>query len=490
MFAASTQKALLAALVVASSVAVGCSASPQSQAEHPAAAPDAVTVDFYGASGVSAHCAGTLLSSNVVLTAAHCAEGSRSARVRAPDAGGQTSEVSDVLRYDWGQAQDHTQEHDLALVVLRTPIQTNAFATANADACAGCSAVAFGRNGAVTTKSDLLELDTKSPAGRPFALRFSGSPGGAVGGGAVKAANGSLIGVYMGKGATSSDGYVARIDMAEIQIWMASVISDNGGMLLSTAPQAPVGSVKTSNVQILNTGSGTGSGSSASGSGTGGGTSGSGGDGVGPNSDSDGSNNPSNPDENVQDGAASANDGETPDGEPGPYDPKTQKATKLPPDGQSRTMGNNYWFSADPDDVAFNRDIDYANKHSDATLVGAHGTPGHMTDIPDGKTLKSLTNGKDGPLIVDSCYAGAKGDDGTKSNAAELADNAGLPRSNSYGCVGEETTPNSNTLNCDGGWVDGNGNAVSDSQRQKYGMKNCTVTARNSKGQWIKFSCS
>ncbi len=473
--------ALVSGTALAFSLAVGCgssgssSSSPTDNKVHAAPSTDAVTVDFFAGGKVSAACSGTMLSSNVVLTAAHCADNSESARVRAPNGKGAASDVAQVLRYDWGQAASHAQEHDLALLVLRTPIEAAPFATVAAGACPGCNAVAFGRAGQTTTKSGVLALDTQTPTGRPFALRFTGAPAGAVGGGGVKSQDGTLVGVFMGRGATSTDGYVARIDMAEIQIWMASVVGANGSVLATTAGQPPVGSVKAASVRVLNTGGGSG--------GTGGAT------GNGPDDTSDGSNDTSDPAEDVGDESTnpdgSGGDQTNPDG----FDNKTQTPTAKPPAGQARIKGDNYWFSSTPNDPAFKNDIDYAKAHTDATLVGAHGAPGYMTDIPDNMTMKALTMGKTGPLIVDSCYAGAKDKAGGISNAAELADNAGIPRSNSYGCSGEESTPSSSTLYCDGTWTDGNGKAVSDAQRTKYGMKNCKVSARNSKGAWTKYAC-
>jgi hypothetical protein len=318
-----------------------------------------------------------------------------------------------------------------------------------------------------------------------------------VGGGGVRAPDGSLIGVYMGQGTSSQNGYVARIDMAEIQIWMRSVVGDNGSTLQTTASAPPVGSVKAKSVHVLNTGGGGGGDGSEAGN--------------GPDSTadgSDGSNGTGDPSEDVNDdgtnGDGSNADGTNGDGSnadgtngdgmngdnpPGPFDSKTQTPTDKPPAGQERVKGDNYWFSSAPKDPAFQNDIDYANMHKDATLVGAHGSPGHMTDIPDNDTMKSLTMGKTGPLIVDSCYAGAKDSKGGISNAAELADNAGISRTNSYGCTGEESTPNSSTLYCDGQWVDGNGSPVSAANMGKYGMKNCTVKKRNSSGAWVTYSC-
>jgi hypothetical protein len=109
------RNALGGAIALVSTVAIGCSSPVWTTTKHSAAAaaaPDAVLVDFYDSKGgASAKCAGTLLSNNVVLTAAHCAQGTASARVRAPDAGGQTRHRIDAqlrlaeLRWQLGRRQ-------------------------------------------------------------------------------------------------------------------------------------------------------------------------------------------------------------------------------------------------------------------------------------------------------------------------------------------------------------------------------------------------
>ena len=305
----------------------GCSSNASSSSEVPqtaaaASSPSAVTVDFYSGANVSAACAGTLISANVVLTAAHCADNSVSARVRAPAAGGssgQTSEATDVLRYDWGRAIDHSQEHDVALVVLRTPITLPTYPTVSGGACLGCSAVVYGRAGALTTKSGAFEIANQSPVGRPFALQFKGTPAGAVGGGGVFAGDGTLVGVYMGQGTSTSNGYVARFDLNDVQIWLSSVVSQNGGAMETTSPEIPLGSIKAQSVKILSTGGGTG-GASAT------------------NSNTDGSNDAGDPSENIGDSGSDPNgddssgtDQSSTNGAPAGYDPKGQGSSSKPP---------------------------------------------------------------------------------------------------------------------------------------------------------------
>src|SRR4051794_35957185 len=48
--------------------------------------PEAVVIDFYSGGKPTKSCSGTLIAPSVVLTAAHCADGSKAGVVHAPDA--------------------------------------------------------------------------------------------------------------------------------------------------------------------------------------------------------------------------------------------------------------------------------------------------------------------------------------------------------------------------------------------------------------------
>ena len=70
--------------------AMGCAATAPVK-PRPSVRTEAVVVDFYTGSKKTAACSGTLLAQNVVLTAAHCTNGSTAARVVAPNAGARQS---------------------------------------------------------------------------------------------------------------------------------------------------------------------------------------------------------------------------------------------------------------------------------------------------------------------------------------------------------------------------------------------------------------
>src|SRR4051812_24201771 len=68
---------------LAAFAATGCSSTPTKSAQGtPSTVEDAVAVNVYKGGALSATCSGTLLSSHVVMTSAHCAAGADGIRVR------------------------------------------------------------------------------------------------------------------------------------------------------------------------------------------------------------------------------------------------------------------------------------------------------------------------------------------------------------------------------------------------------------------------
>ena len=90
---ASGLRALLLSVLLSLPSMVGCRAS-EPRTPETSSQPEAVVIDFYQAGHRTRGCSGTLLAQNVVLTAAHCLDGSTAARVVAPGAGGKSAPVS------------------------------------------------------------------------------------------------------------------------------------------------------------------------------------------------------------------------------------------------------------------------------------------------------------------------------------------------------------------------------------------------------------
>ncbi len=452
--AARTRAILLTCATIAAPLLAGCGSATTSSGSAESAnadTADVVSVDFYAGGHVQS-CAGTLLSPNVVLTSARCADGSKSARVTASHAGGASSEVAKVYRYDWNTSGDHAREHDLALLSLRTPIQASHYATVASDSPFGAKATAHGRTATGSVNPHALSIDTHPSVGRPYALRLTGDSHDATLGGSVVRSDGALIGVYAGAGDSSGSGYVTRLDKYEIQVWLRTMVWAKGGELSRTGPS--LASLDPGSIALENTGP---SGDNA----------------TNPNGDpADDVNgvDPATPEEGL--GETPSGD-QTDRGEATPYsaDEDTRPGSDPPP-GFRRNVGMNFWVSGEPGDSALAREHLYAEMHPEAAVISTHGAPGRMADTPDTATLRMVTMGRS-PVIAGACFSGAADGDGNRV-AADLADRAGVDRSQVYGCTGESATPtNAASMNCYGSWVDGNGRAVTDAQRTTYGLRNC-----------------
>jgi len=138
------------------------------------------------------------------------------------------------------------------------------------------------------------------------------------------------------------------------------------------------------------------------------------------------------------------------------------------------SKGDNYWSAFKKGDAAAGdgADKNYAAKHPNVAEIGSHGEPGSLVNAPDKDELAAITKGKDG-VVMAACYAGAKPSDGGKSTAQKVAEQSGISPDKVYGCTGTMSLPNSgDSANCNGTWVDGNGNAVSADTMTKLGLKN------------------
>lgn len=459
----------LAVAVGGISIASGCKSSGSSASHGTVSdSPDAVAINVYRGATLSSACAGTLLSSHVVLTSAHCADNADAIRVKAPNAGNQIAEVERVVFYDWGQEADHAHEHDLALLVLRTTITAPSYAQVDDNAAFRVPVKIDGRytdtpGHTAAVQSETITVEATAPDGRPYAVAVKGAPAGAIAGGAVRRDNGAVLGIYTGEGTITNAGYFGRLDDANIQIWLRFNLDEQGDTI-TVAPGSggtlAGGSLGFPTNEVLrNTGGGgggAGSGASA-GSGTGG-------------SQND---DPSQaPGEDVGDGTAddgSGDEGDRPGNVNKMPDPKLGGGSKT----AQVKKGANYYAAFEPGDKAAAGDPDkaYADKHPDAAEIGSHGAPGKLVNAPSQADLKAITMGKMA-VITAACFAGATPRNGGQSTAAKIASESGISPDNVYGCTGTMSLPTSGDVaNCNGRWVTGSGKPVPPAAKTKYGLR-------------------
>lgn len=463
--------AAVAVTLAGIAVGTGCGSSSSTPSHGSVtASPDAVAINVYKGTTLGAACSGTLLSSHVVMTAAHCADGADAIRVKAPNAQNQSVEVERVLFYDWGQEGDHSKEHDVALLVLRAPITASSYAQLDDNPAFRVPVRIDGRftdspGHTAATHSDPVTVAATAPDGRPFALALKASVPGAIAGGAVRRDNGAVLGVYSGQGTTTNAGYFARIDDANLQIWLRAHVTEQGDSV-QIAPGAgasfQTGSIGFGSGEVLrNTGGGTGGsggGSASEGSGTGGSS----------------ANDPNQtPGEDTGDGTADDASGDDSEGRP-------KDVNKLPDPklgGGSPTAevkkGSNYYAAFEKGDPAAAGDPDkaYADKHPNVAEIGSHGEPGSLVNAPSKEDLQAITKGKDG-VVTAACFAGATPKGGGQSTAAKIAAESGISPDKVYGCTKTMSLPSSGDVaNCKGKWVTGSGKDVDAATKAKLGLR-------------------
>ena len=180
-------------------------------------------------------CSGSLISPTVVITAGHCVHGFNSWSVTAPFANGQTSVTSKATTFDWNSGSDNVDPntHDVALVLLDTPINIAAYPTiASGSLSDGSTVVNVGRinNGQLSYtalyKSKPLPVTSGASVGYPFDYKASeviehGDSGGPV----FIPGTHTLVAVNSGGGGGTE--ILARVDL--LHSWILQQIAAHGG---------------------------------------------------------------------------------------------------------------------------------------------------------------------------------------------------------------------------------------------------------------------
>jgi hypothetical protein len=409
-------------LLFAVAAVVGCHGSAGRDA---AARGDDVVVDFYRDGSPSAACAGTLVSSRVVLTAAHCADASEGARVTVAGDSARTAEVAEVISYDWtDDAVHHDKEHDIVLLVLRASLDADAYGHLSTDDAFGTVVSLVRRTSQAAAYGDEVErvdgavLAREPPPDLPFAALTSVPI--AEAGGAVRRADGALVGVAIGTSADRGPGYAASVNDPDVALWLEQVI----GYAAAEATTAPsFGS------DLLYP-------------------------------------------EATPGDAVSLGGGAAPTLTPaGPKGVKLVKNSEVPLDYTRKEgltvlnwdmivdTGANYWRAqlrgTDdlPGDDAVSHGDSLAQSYSNYSFLFTHGNAGVVARAPPLDEINSLVQGNR-TLILGACYGGAPS--GGKNNAARIAHAAGVAPQRVWGCTGMLLTYAS-SLDCGGKWVDGTG---------------------------------
>lgn len=180
-------------------------------------------------------CSGSLVAPTVVLTAGHCAHGFDSWSVTAPFANGQTSSSTKAMTFDWHVDGDNVDPdyHDVALVLLDTPINIASYPTLATGPLADSSKVVnVGRinNGQLSNTalymSKPVTVKSAASSGYPFDYMATEVIEHGDSGGPVFIPNTHTI-VAVNSGGGGGTEILARVDL--LHDWIVQQISDNDG---------------------------------------------------------------------------------------------------------------------------------------------------------------------------------------------------------------------------------------------------------------------
>lgn len=214
-----TSHILLAGLGTALAATVACS-SPDTAAQTDAqktTQASSVLIEIKANNGdYLGSCSGTLIGPKMVLTAGHCIAGASAWSVTST-AGKASGKVASTPWKHFGSSLSHPEHSDIGLILLDTPIKLDSYPQLATKAVKdGAKGVRFHRENdqakTVISSSAIL----KDGGAKGFKLNYLlDAPKGEDfldTGGAVLSSDGKIVGVVSGKGKTSNQLHVARVD--------------------------------------------------------------------------------------------------------------------------------------------------------------------------------------------------------------------------------------------------------------------------------------